>query len=147
MINCSIIPAVFQFNKNPKYKFNSEYYSVLKNGYIIFEFIEGTDFRLHVLDEVEFACEILSDADDYRYPNRSGATSTIRASKIPEEVVLRCRALVASMGLHFAGVDLRRAANGSWYCFEVNPSPGFSFYEEATGQPISRAVARMLASA
>jgi hypothetical protein len=33
------------------------------------------------------------------------------------------------------------------YCFEVNPSPAFSYYEGNTGQPISRAVARHLAGA
>jgi hypothetical protein len=30
-------------------------------------------------------------------------------------------------------------------CFEVNPSPGFSYYEGHTGQPISAAIARYLA--
>jgi hypothetical protein len=31
------------------------------------------------------------------------------------------------------------------YCFEVNPSPAFSYYEEHTQQPIAYAVARYLA--
>jgi D-alanine-D-alanine ligase-like ATP-grasp enzyme len=48
------------------------------------------------------------------------------------------------MSLPLAGIDLRRTASGEWYCFEVNPSPGFSFYEDATGQPISEAVATLL---
>ena len=30
------------------------------------------------------------------------------------------------------------------YCFEVNPSPAFSYYESQTGQPISCAVADYL---
>jgi hypothetical protein len=30
------------------------------------------------------------------------------------------------------------------YCFEVNPSPGFSYYEANAGQPISTAVAEYL---
>lgn len=40
-----------------------------------------------------------------------------------------------------AGIDLRRTHDGTWYCFEVNSSPGFSDFEEATGQPIAEAVA------
>jgi glutathione synthase/RimK-type ligase-like ATP-grasp enzyme len=49
--------------------------------------------------------------------------------------------------LPFAGIDLRRrGGDGAWVCFEVNPSPGFSFYESRTGQPIARAVARYLAA-
>ena len=33
------------------------------------------------------------------------------------------------------------------YCFEVNPSPAFSYYEAHTGQPIAQAIARYLAAA
>jgi D-alanine-D-alanine ligase-like ATP-grasp enzyme len=48
------------------------------------------------------------------------------------------------MGLLLAGIDLRRTDDGEWCCFEVNPSPGFSFYEDHTGQPIAAAVAELL---
>jgi D-alanine-D-alanine ligase-like ATP-grasp enzyme len=50
------------------------------------------------------------------------------------------------MDLAFAGVDLRRTPPGTWYCFEVNPSPGFTYYASSTGQPIAEAVARLLAA-
>ncbi|MFC7543867.1 hypothetical protein ACFQU2_36610 [Siccirubricoccus deserti] len=46
-----------------------------------------------------------------------------------------------------AGIDLKRRRDGSWVCFEVNPSPGFSWFEAATGQPIAAAIAALLASA
>ena len=32
-----------------------------------------------------------------------------------------------------AGVDLRRGLDGQYYCFEVNPTPGFMFYQQYTG--------------
>lgn len=51
------------------------------------------------------------------------------------------------MNLPLAGIDLRRTPQDEWYCFEVNPSPAFSFYEQITGQPIARAVALLLANA
>jgi hypothetical protein len=108
------------------------------------EHIAGRDYRLHLVGDELFASEIISDADDYRYASGTGNRLEIRASSLPQDLVDRCRALVASMGLYFAGIDLRRNPEGKWYCFEVNPSPGFSFYEEATGQPISDAVARLL---
>ena len=47
--------------------------------------------------------------------------------------------------LDFAGIDLRITPDGETYCFEVNPSPAYSAFEEATGQPISLALARYLA--
>jgi D-alanine-D-alanine ligase-like ATP-grasp enzyme len=49
--------------------------------------------------------------------------------------------------LAVAGIDLRRTSGGRFYCFEANPSPGFSFYEEMTGQPVGEAIARLLANA
>jgi D-alanine-D-alanine ligase-like ATP-grasp enzyme len=49
------------------------------------------------------------------------------------------------MQLAVAGIDLRQNVDGDWYCFEVNPSPAFTYYQEATDQPISRAIARLLA--
>jgi hypothetical protein len=36
---------------------------------------------------------------------------------------------------------------GEWFCFEVNPSPAFLYYQQATGQPIATAVAGLLAAA
>lgn len=111
------------------------------------EYIPGTDYRLHVVGDEDFACEIACTADDYRYARRSGEDVLIRPCLLPQDLRDRCRALVGFMGLHFAGIDLRRTPKGQWYCFEVNPSPGFSFYEEATGQPISQVVAHVLAAA
>ena len=44
-----------------------------------------------------------------------------------------------------AGIDLRIDGHSA-VCFEVNASPGYSYYEESTGQPISRSLAAHLAS-
>ena len=38
-----------------------------------------------------------------------------------------------------------RTSRGEYYCFEVNPSPAYSYFEEETSQPISRAVVDYLA--
>ncbi|HEV2545756.1 MAG TPA: ATP-grasp domain-containing protein [Stellaceae bacterium] len=108
------------------------------------EFIAGTDVRVHVVGDELFASEIRSDADDYRYASQLGSNVEITATDMPDKLSERCRSLVASLGLLVAGIDLRRTADGRWYCFEVNPSPGFSFYEQATGQPIAQAIANLL---
>lgn len=49
------------------------------------------------------------------------------------------------MNLLLAGLDLRCTPEGEWYCFEVNPSPAFTCFEQRTRQPIAEAVARLLA--
>ena len=43
-----------------------------------------------------------------------------------------------------AGIDLRLTPNDELFCFEVNSSPGFTFYEDSTGQPIAAAIADLL---
>jgi glutathione synthase/RimK-type ligase-like ATP-grasp enzyme len=111
------------------------------------QYIEGADLRVHVVGDEVFGCEIRSSADDYRYPRRQGADAQVRPYDVPPDLADRCRRFAASLNLPVAGLDLRRTRSGKWYCFEVNPSPGFTYYEEATGQPISQAVARLLAGA
>ena len=107
--------------------------------------IAGTDYRVHVVGAKIFACEVQSEADDYRYPGPHEVSFS--SCSVPSEVEDRCRRLAAAMNLFVAGIDLRRSyLDDAWYCFEVNPSPGFTYYEEATGLPIGNAVARLLAA-
>ena len=110
------------------------------------QYVPGRDYRVHIVGEDVFTSEIVSDADDYRYAARQGETAEILASRIPEPLEQRCRALARSLGLWVAGIDLRLTPGGAWHCFEVNPSPAFSYYESATGQPIAASVARLLDS-
>ncbi len=107
-------------------------------------YIRGTDVRVHVVGDEVFASEVITEADDYRYHGDHGLE--IRACAVPVAVADRCHALASTLGLPVAGIDLRRTSEGEWYCFEVNPSPAFTYYQESTGQPISAAIARLLAS-
>ena len=66
---------------------------------------------------------------------------------IPAELGTRLVEVTQAMGLVLSGIDLRRTPGGEWCAFEVNPSPGFSFYEEGTGQPIADAIAGVLIGA
>jgi glutathione synthase/RimK-type ligase-like ATP-grasp enzyme len=109
------------------------------------QYVPGRDYRVHVVDKDIFTAEIVSEADDYRYAGREGEDVIVQPSKIPVFVEDRCRTLTASLGLVLAGIDLRLTPGGEWYCFEVNPSPAFTYYTSATGQPIAQAIARMLA--
>jgi hypothetical protein len=104
------------------------------------EYIAGTDYRVHVAGDEIFACRIASAADDYRY-----SSATMEACELPVEVLRRCLLLSESLRLPLCGIDLRLTPAGEWICFEVNPSPAYSCFENATGQPISGAIARLLA--
>ena len=109
------------------------------------QYVPGSDYRVHVVGDQLFACEIVSDAVDYRYSGRFGSTLELKACDLPADVGERARAVAASLKLPVAGVDLRLTPDGEWFCFEVNPSPGFTFYEALTNQPIAEAIASLLA--
>jgi RimK-like ATP-grasp domain len=111
------------------------------------QYIAGHDCRVHVVGDEVFACEITAGADDYRYAARQGVDVEIRPCRVPDDVAQRCRALAAALDLPVAGIDLRLAPDGRWYCFEVNPSPGFTYYQAATEQPIAESIANLLAAA
>lgn len=107
--------------------------------------LAGTNVRVHVVGRAVHATEIESTHLDYRYANREGGKTILRAVKLPPEIRARCVALAKGLGLAFAGIDLMRTDDGKHYCFEVNPQPAFSYFEANTGQPIAMAVARHLA--
>jgi len=108
------------------------------------EVVEGVDIRVHTVGSEVFATEIVSDANDYRYAGRDGRSLSMRPVDIPADVADACLRMAGTLGLELSGVDLRRGPDGVYYCFEINPSPGFIFYERVTGQPISEAVAKLL---
>lgn len=110
-------------------------------------FVPGRDYRVHIVGEDAFVSEVESAADDYRYAGRNGHSVSIRASRVPSDLEDACRGLATSLGLVAAGIDLRVTPEAEWYCFEVNPSPGFTFYEAVTGQKIAESIARLLAAA
>jgi glutathione synthase/RimK-type ligase-like ATP-grasp enzyme len=108
------------------------------------EYVPGADVRVHVAGHEVIATEVRSEADDYRYASLSGEDVELAPAVLPDDIAMRCRVMSAGMGLHVAGIDLRRTPDGRWVCFEVNPSPAFVFYENATGQAIGEAICRLL---
>ncbi len=107
--------------------------------------LQGTNVRVHVVGQDVFACEVDSDGLDYRYAGKEGQSTDLRGTTLDEHTRWLCIRAAHDLDLPFAGLDLLLADDGRTYCFEVNPSPGYSWYEETTGQPISRSLARWLA--
>ncbi|MFC4914098.1 ATP-grasp domain-containing protein [Actinomadura gamaensis] len=104
-------------------------------------YVPGDDVRVHVVGDRASAVRIASDAVDYRVPE--AATSQHRTD-LPGDLADRCIGLAARLGLRLAGVDLRLAPDGTWYCFEVNPSPAFTYYADA--DTVADAIADLLLS-
>lgn len=106
------------------------------------EFIEGEDIRIHVVADQVFPTLIRCDVADYRLAEEDSIR--IEAATVPVDVAAECVRLTRRFGLLFSGIDLRLTPNGEYYCFEVNTSPGFAFYETRTDQRISTALAGLL---
>lgn len=108
------------------------------------QWVAGTDVRAHVVGEQCFATAISSTADDYRYAHRDATDVSLERFELPPALATSLVTASRSMDLLVSGADLRLAPDGTWWAFEINPSPGFTYYEDATGQPIGAAIAELL---
>jgi glutathione synthase/RimK-type ligase-like ATP-grasp enzyme len=107
-------------------------------------FIPGDDVRVHTVGERLFACRVTSEAVDYRYGGREGHDVMMEPTEVPAAVGEACLRLARRFDLVLAGIDLKQTPEGNYYCFEVNPSPGFLYYEQHARQPISATLADLL---
>lgn len=103
-------------------------------------FVPGINIRVHVVGDVLFATEIRSEAVDYRYASRDGIETDMIPTCLPAEIESRCFALSKLLALPLCGIDLKLTPEGEYFCFEVNPSPGYSYFQETSGQNIARAI-------
>jgi glutathione synthase/RimK-type ligase-like ATP-grasp enzyme len=110
--------------------------------------VPGTDVRVHVVGSEVFATAITTTATDYRYATAQvDEPAHLEPHELDADVAGRCVALAADLGLEFAGIDLKITPDGEVYCFEVNPSPAYTYFSGQTGQPIAEALARHLVAA
>jgi glutathione synthase/RimK-type ligase-like ATP-grasp enzyme len=109
------------------------------------EFVPGTNVRVHVVGTEAFATEVETEAVDYRYAGRDDISISMRAIELPADVTERCIKLSGRLDLPLCGIDLKRTPAGEFYCFEVNPSPAYTYYQDYTEQPIAEAIALWLA--
>lgn len=127
---------------------NNEYIPLLKNlKYLATQFqkkLEGENIRVHVVGEKTFATKIISSVTDYRYASREGKESTLFEVELPDKINKDCIHISRILGLPLCGIDLFKTLDERYYCFEVNPSPAYSYYQESTGQNISLALVNLL---
>ncbi|MCP8352288.1 ATP-grasp domain-containing protein [Candidatus Synchoanobacter obligatus] len=109
---------------------------------VVFQKDQGRcNIRVHVLGGACFAQEIVSDSVDYRYDlNVRPATRF----NLPSYLLRLCQRLAQEMNLYFSGIDFV-LMKGEYYFLEINPSPGYSYYEkQMVGSPISQMLYRYL---
>ncbi|HVO20228.1 MAG TPA: alpha-L-glutamate ligase [Anaeromyxobacter sp.] len=113
---------------------------------ILQERVPGVDVRVTLVGDELFAAAIdarsSSSPDDYRGHE---AECLVEPCALPAAEERSLRALVGELGISFAAADFRRRDDGAWFFLELNPAGQWLFVEERTGQPITEALAGLLA--
>ncbi|BDG03017.1 ATP-grasp ribosomal peptide maturase [Anaeromyxobacter oryzae] len=114
---------------------------------ILQERVDGVDLRVTAVGGRLFAMEV--DARDTAFPDDvrqdwPAAARTARPARLPPAVAAGIRAVMDRLGLVYGAFDLRRRDDGEHLFLEVNPAGQWLFVEDATGLPITAAVAELL---
>jgi glutathione synthase/RimK-type ligase-like ATP-grasp enzyme len=110
------------------------------------EFIEGVDYRVHVVGEEAFVTRLVAPDEDYRRSSLVDRNSIeAEPAFLPDEVIARCVRLTRMLGLVVSGLDFKESREGRLVALELNPFPQFTFYEGYSGQPITRSIVELLA--
>jgi glutathione synthase/RimK-type ligase-like ATP-grasp enzyme len=110
------------------------------------ERVRGTDLRVTVVGDNLFAAEIDPGAADPIDVRATLPRARMHPVKLPPGVASRLHRFVRELGLVYATLDLRRRRDGEHVFLEVNPSGEWLYVERMSGQPITSAVATVLAS-
>lgn len=107
------------------------------------------ELRVTVVGDEVFAAKIIS-ADrgpfrDWRYGHIDN-TFTAEATVIDDGLRKKCLQLTRHFDLHYGAIDLIVDKEGTVWFLEINPNGQWAFIEEATGQPIGKAMAKLLCS-
>jgi glutathione synthase/RimK-type ligase-like ATP-grasp enzyme len=109
------------------------------------ELLPGEDLRIFVLDGRVVAAlriDVAPGALDYR----QNEDNIVNVAIDPALADTALRA-AESLGLRFTGMDLKRAADGTFRVLELNPSPMFLGFDERAGTDILGALAEALREA
>ena len=104
------------------------------------EEVVGTDVRVFVAGERVLACELQTEAIDFR----DDPHAEIVPVELPPEIVERSIRIARRLHLLWTGIDYRRTPEGEHVFLEANPSPMFIGFEEYSGLPLTEALGDLL---
>ncbi|HEX7839468.1 MAG TPA: hypothetical protein VF469_18450 [Kofleriaceae bacterium] len=97
---------------------------------IIQERLVPPEIRVYVVGGQTFAFEVKSPHLDYRAANDA---EVVALGAAPDGIAAPLAQLAAAMGLAFCAADFKTAPDGSLRFLEVNTSPMFSRFDQASG--------------
>lgn len=106
------------------------------------QYVNGQNMRVHVINDVTITTAIKSDEVDYRYAFASGGKAAqLEHVELTATKKLQCIRFSKKLNLFFSGLDFKEDEDGELTCFEANPMPGYSYYEQSASQPIAYTLA------
>jgi glutathione synthase/RimK-type ligase-like ATP-grasp enzyme len=140
------------FTKILKKTDSIDYSHLYLDPYTFQEYIKPAyELRITVVGDQVFAAKVdgeeidgtNSKFRDWRYAH---ANNTFKASiaDIPDNIAEKCIRFVKEIGLLFGAFDFIVDENGKYWFLEINPGGQWAFIEQATGQPIGKAIAKLL---
>ncbi|MGV9386483.1 ATP-grasp domain-containing protein [Nonomuraea sp. NPDC003707] len=105
-------------------------------------YIAGADVRAHVVGTRVHAEEIVSSGVDYRAAPREQVAFT--PCELPASLAARMTVCTRDFGMAFAGWDFKVAGDGVYWCLEVNPMPGYDWYDRRLGGAITASLLGLL---
>ena len=111
----------------------------------------AADIRVTVVGAEVFAARITthgqhkhSKTRDWRIGHFKGSLQ-IQPYRLPQDIADKCLRLVRHFGLQYSAMDFVLDTQGQLWFLESNANGQWAFIEEATKQPIGKALARLLA--
>jgi glutathione synthase/RimK-type ligase-like ATP-grasp enzyme len=105
--------------------------------------IKGFDVRIHLIADKSVSLKILSTELDYRYSKENNKYEEI---SLPPEIESKCILYCKSEKLIFAGIDFKVDENLEWHLLEVNPMPGYNYFDKKLEGKISKLLYDYLSS-
>jgi hypothetical protein len=104
------------------------------------------DLRVTIIGDEIFAASVDVRDLDYDVDVRLNLGVKHEAHRLPDGVADKLLELMRRLDLVYGAIDLRLTEDGHYVFLEINPAGQFLFVEQATGQPITAALASRLAA-
>jgi hypothetical protein len=104
------------------------------------EEVPGTNIRVFVAGERVLACEVRTEAIDFR----EDAAAVLTPHSLPADTAAAALRVARALDLLWTGIDFRLTPEGRYVFLEANPSPMFLGFEAHTGLPLTDALAALL---
>jgi glutathione synthase/RimK-type ligase-like ATP-grasp enzyme len=104
------------------------------------------DVRVTIIGDEVFAAAAEVRKLDYDLDVRLNPDVKYVPHQLPHDITAKLLAFMRQLGLVYGAIDLRLTGEGRYVFLEINPAGQFLYIEQATGQPITAALAEHLAT-